>query len=215
MKIFSSIVSFFQRQIVKAAAKALPRLLSNHWLDCLYTEIECQVHHVIDLDHLGPVWIAQTLKKYDDFLGSVQFRLDGKLWRMTKTHYDWYGVVYYDLTDDEGYTRSFWSEESRMSDELKQLRNFSEFMEKHNYKVGWVRQSLLSLYDHKDVLELREILTAARECVTDAYEPNWVTELPNRIDMWLHLTELEKAQHDTEPQYAPCTQPTLILDDNF
>jgi hypothetical protein len=40
MNVFASIVSFFQCLIVKAAAKALPRLLSNRWLDCLHTNLE-------------------------------------------------------------------------------------------------------------------------------------------------------------------------------
>jgi len=207
MRILTSIVSFFQRQIVKAASAVLPRILSNHWLDCLYTEIECRVHHVIDLDHLGKVWIAQTLKKYEDFLGSVEFRLDGKLWRMTKTHYDWYGVVYYDLTDDEGYTRSFWSEESRTSDELKQLRNFSEFMEELDPD-----SDCMGLYTRKDIEDLKEILTAAREYVNDIYEPYWVTQLPAQLELGLHLT----SKTDCACRYCCIPQqPPVVLDDNF
>jgi len=195
MRLLSSIVSFSQSLIAKAAAKALPRLLSNHWLDCLYTDLECRVHHIIDLDHFGPVWTAQVLKRYDDFLGSAQFRLDGLLWRLSKTEYDWYGVVRYHITSPEGYTRTFWSEESRTSDELKQLRYFSTFMEDVNPGSA----DDMGLYTHKDILELKEAFAAARKYVTsDSWsEPYWAEQLPARLELALHLTEPKPA---TEPQ---------------
>jgi len=185
MRILTSIVSFFQRQIVKAASAVLPRILSNHWLDCLYTEIECRVHHVIDLDHLGPVWIAQTLKKYDDFLGTAEFRLNGRLWKVSKVTHDWYGVVRYYLTDPEGHTRTFWSEESRTADELN------------------------------DILELKEILTAAREYVDDVYEPYWVTELPGRLEIALHLTQNTKTPCPTCNAFHGPASLCVLLDNNF
>ena len=210
MKIFSSIVSFFQRQIVKAASAVLPRLLSNRWLDCLYTEIECKVHRVVDLDHLGKVWIAQTIKKYDDFLGSVEFRLDGQLWRLTRTHYDWYGVVYYTLRSPEGATRMYCSEESRTTDELKWLRNFSEFMGELDPD-----SNDMGLYTHKDILELQEILTAAREYVDDVYEPYWVTQLPDQLELGLHLTQNTKPPCPTCNAFHGPASLCVLLDNNF
>jgi hypothetical protein len=206
----SSFISFLQSVLVKAAAKALPRLLSNHWLDCLYTEIECRVHHVIDLDHLGPVWIAQVLKKYDDFLGSVEFRLNGRLWKVSKVTHDWYGVVRYYLTDHEGHTRTFWSEESRTADELRRLRCFSEFMEELDPD-----SDNMGLYTHKDILELKEILTAAREYVDDVYEPYWVTELPSRLELGLHLTQNTKPPCPTCNAFHGPASLCVLLDNNF
>jgi len=212
MNIFSFIVSFFQSLIVKAAEKALPRLLSNRWLACLHSSLECKVHHVVDLDHLGPVWIAQTLKKYDDFLGSVEFRLDERLWRMTKTEYDWYGVVRYYLTSPEGYTRTFWSEESRTTDELKRLRYFSTFME----DVAPDSANDMGMYYLQDVLELKEAFAAAREYVSsDPWsEPYWVEQLPARLELALHLLS------NTDPleisvEFKDNWQPPVVLDDNF
>jgi len=212
MSIFASIVSFIQSIIVKAAAKALPRLLSNRWLDCLYINLECKVHHVVDLDHLGPVWIAQVLKKYDDFLGTAEFRLNGRLWEVSKVTHDWYGVVRYYLTDPEGHTRTFWSEESRTADELRRLRCFSEFMEELDPD-----SDNMGLYTHKDILELKEILTAARKYVDDVYEPYWVTELPSRLELGLHLINknMDHCPCSTCSAFHGPASSCIILDNNF
>ena len=208
----SSFISFLQSVLVKAASKALPVLLSARWLDCLHSNLECKVHHVVDLDHLGPVWIAQVLKKYDDFLGTAEFRLNGRLWKVSKVTHDWYGIVRYYLTDPEGYTRTFWSEESRTTDELKQLRNFSEFMEELDPD-----SDSMGLYTSKDIEDLEKILIAACEFVDDVYEPYWVTQLPAQLELGLHLINknMDQCPCSTCSAFHGPASSCIILDNNF